>query len=273
MCDTDYDNVYIEREDSLATIYVDRPEVRNSVNLDTIVEITNAIKKVGRDEKTRVIVLTGHGERAFIGGGDIKQFQDKSGIWFQREFRPATHDLERAIEESMHPVLAAVNGDALGGGTEIAMMCDMIVAAASARFGQPEIRLGIIPNAGGTQRLAHLVGSLKAKELILTGRHISAEEAADIGLINEVVSDDAFEERVCELAAELAAGPALAQWFGKRAVNATRTNLNTGLQLEAALSGLLFNTRDKEEGMGAFFEDRDPNFEGYSKDEDGRNQS
>lgn len=262
MTNSSYTNIDVEREDSLATVFVSRTAVRNAVDLETVRELVDVFEALDGDDSVRVIVLTGDGEQAFIGGGDIKQFQGQSGIWFQRKFRTATRALERAIEESTKPVLAAVNGDALGGGTEIAMMCDMILAAESARFGFPEIGLGIIPNAGGTQRLTHLVGFLKAKELILTGRYISAAEAEDIGLINDMIPDEKFEDKVDEVAAELAAGPPLAQWFGKRAVNETRTNMDVGLALEASLAGQLYDTSDKEEGMNAFLEKREPSFDG-----------
>lgn len=266
MNNSNYTNIYVEREDSLATVFVSRTAVRNAVDLETVRELVDIFEALDGDDSVRVIVLTGDGEQAFIGGGDIKQFQGQSGIWFQREFRTATRDLERAIEESTKPVLAAVNGDALGGGTEISMMCDMILATESARFGFPEIGLGIIPNAGGTQRLTHLVGFLKAKELILTGRYIPAAEAEDIGLINEMIPDQKFKSKVDEVAAELAAGPPIAQWFGKRAVNATRPNLDVGLALEASLAGQLYDTSDKEEGMNAFLEKREPSFDGKESD-------
>ncbi|MFC7156984.1 enoyl-CoA hydratase/isomerase family protein [Halomarina halobia] len=257
---TDYDTISVEQDGAVATVSVARPEAMNAVNTEVLTELSEAISDLSSG--TRVIVLTGEGERAFIGGGDIKDFQNRSGVWFREEFRDTMASLEDAIESSRAPVIAAVNGVALGGGTEIAMMCDMIVATESARFGQPEIGLGFIPGAGGTQRLTHLVGYLKAKELILTGRHVPAAEAEDIGLANEVVMDDEFEDRVYELADELADGPPIAQWFAKKAVNQSRAQLETGLELEAALAGLLFETADKEEGHAAFVEKRNPEFRG-----------
>jgi enoyl-CoA hydratase/carnithine racemase len=256
----DYDTISAERDGPVATVKVARPEAMNAVNTDVLSELADAIGGLSGD--ANVTVLTGEGEKAFIGGGDIKDFQGRSGVWFREEFRERMSELEDAIESSRAPVIAAVNGIALGGGTEIAMMCDMIVAAESARFGQPEIGLGFIPGAGGTQRLTHLVGYMKAKELVLTGRQVPAPEAADIGLANEVVEDEEFEERVYELAAELAEGPPIAQWFGKKVINQTRAQLETGLELEAALAGLLFETADKEEGHAAFVEKRDPEFRG-----------
>ncbi|WP_136716570.1 enoyl-CoA hydratase/isomerase family protein [Halorientalis salina] len=254
----EYQTVAVERDGSIGTVRVARPDAMNAVNTQVLIELADAIDALS--EEVQTVVLTGEGDDAFIGGGDIKEFQDRSGIWFRSEFREAMGDLEDAIEGSHVPVVAAVNGVALGGGTEIALMCDLIVATESARFGLPEIGLGIIPGAGGTQRLAHLVGYLKAKELILTGKHISASEAADIGLANEVVDDEEFEARIDDLAAELADGPPVAQWFAKKSINETRAQLDSGLELEAALAGLLFETEDKEEGLAAFVEKRDPSF-------------
>lgn len=258
----DYDTLTVEVEAPVETIAVNRPEAMNAVNVAVVEELNTAVRTAVESEEVRVIVLTGSGERAFVGGGDIKEFSESSGIWFETEFRDAVRDLEAALEGSPKPIIAAVNGVALGGGTEIAMMCDLIVATESARFGQPEIRLGIIPGAGGTQRLTQLVGYLKAKELVLTGRHVPAREAADIGLVNEVVDDDEFDARVDELATELASGPPIAQRFAKRAVNEARPDLQSGLELEAALAALLFETEDKAEGMAAFVEKRDPEFSG-----------
>lgn len=255
---SDYQTVSVERHDSIGVVCVARPEAMNAVNAEVLVELSDAIETVSAEKRT--IVLTGEGDTAFIGGGDIKEFQDQSGVWFRGEFREAMSDLEDAIEGSRVPVIAGVNGVALGGGTEIALMCDLIVAAESATFGLPEIGLGIIPGAGGTQRLTHLVGYLKAKELVLTGKHISAAEAEDIGLVNEVVDDDDFEDRIDELAAELADGAPVAQWFAKKSINETRAQLESGLELEAALAGLLFETADKEEGLNAFVENREPEF-------------
>jgi enoyl-CoA hydratase len=254
----EYQTVEVEQDESIGTVHVARPEAMNAVNAQVLVELADAIGTLSPEVQT--VVLTGKGDDAFIGGGDIKEFQDQSGIWFRSEFREAMGDLEEAIEGSRVPVIAAVNGAALGGGTEIALMCDLIVATEGAIFGLPEIGLGIIPGAGGTQRLAHLVGYLKAKELILTGKHISASEAVEIGLANEVVDDDEFDTHIEELASELADGPPVAQWFAKKSINETRAQLESGLELEAALAGLLFETEDKEEGLSAFVEKRDPSF-------------
>jgi enoyl-CoA hydratase/carnithine racemase len=257
---SDYETIMVEREGDVGTVTVSRPEAMNAVNPRVLEELAAAIADLASE--VRCVVLTGAGDRAFIGGGDIKAFREQSSTDWLSEFREVVTDLEHAIEGARVPVIAAVNGVALGGGTEIAMMCDLILAAESARFGQPEIGLGIIPGAGGTQRLTHLVGYLKAKELVLTGRHVPASEAAEIGLANEVVADEAFYDRVYELAEELAAGAPHAQWFAKRSINEARAGLEAGLELEAAYAALAFDTEDKVEGMAAFVEKRDPDFGG-----------
>lgn len=255
---SNYETVTVRKDGPVAIVAVARPDAMNAVHKTVLQELADAIESVSVDSRT--IILTGQGDDAFIGGGDIKDFQDQSGVWFQHEFRNAMGDLEDAIENNPVPVIAAVNGIALGGGTEIALMCDLIIATERAKFGLPEIGLGIIPGSGGTQRLSHAVGYLKAKELILTGKHISASEAAEIQLVNEVVPDDEFDERIDELASELAEGPPVAQWFAKKTINETRGQLDTGLELEAALAGLLFETDDATEGFEAFVEGREPSF-------------
>lgn len=231
----------------------------NAVNTAVVGEIASAVGRF-QDEDVGAIVLTGTGDDAFIGGGDISEFAEMSGLEWKQEFRAAMADLEHVTEGGQTPVLAAVNGVALGGGTEIAMMCDTIIAAESATFGLPESTLGLIPGAGGTQRLAHLVGYLKAKELILTGKHVPADEALEIGLINEVVPDDEFQERVDEFATTLETGSATAQAFAKEAINRTRGDLESGLKAEEGLAALAFETPDKVEGHEAFLEKRDPEF-------------
>lgn len=254
---TAYETIEVESDETIGTVRVDRVSAMNAVNTQVLQELADAIGNFATEK--RAIVLTGKGD-AFIGGGDIKEFRDRSAVWFESEFRSAMRDVEDAIEGSRAPVIAAINGVALGGGTEIALMCDFILANESATFGLPEIGLGIIPGSGGTQRLAHLVGYLKAKELIMTGKQISAVEAEDIGLVNEVVADELFMDRVYDLATDLAEGPRVAQWFAKEAVNRTRANIETGLELEAALAAILFETEDAAEGLSAFTEKRDPDF-------------
>lgn len=256
-----YDSIRIERTDGVATVYVDRPEAMNAVNTAVVEELADAMSTLQCDDAVGAIVLTGAGEDAFIGGGDLAEFDEMSGLEWKEEFRKAVSDLEYAIEEQGTPVVAAVNGVALGGGTEFAMLCDIIIAAESATFGLPETGLGIIPGAGGTQRLAKLVGYLKAKELVLTGRDIPAEEAVDLGLANEVVPDGEFDVRVEELATTLERGSSTAQAFAKQAINQTRGDLQKGLAVEEGLAALAFETADKDEGVSAFLDRREPDFE------------
>lgn len=256
----EYDSIRVERDEGIGTVYVDRPDAMNSVNTAVVEELAAAMSELQDKDAIGAIVLTGVGEDAFIGGGDIREFKEMSGIEWKTEFRQAISDLERAVEESGTPVIAAVNGVALGGGTEIAMLCDIIVAAESAKFGLPESGLGLIPGAGGTQRLTHLVGYLKAKEMILTGRHVPAQEAHEIGLATEVVSDEEFEDRIDDLATTLKNGSDTAQAFAKQAINQARGNLQGGLHVEEGLAALAFETEDKEEGLSAFLEGRDPDF-------------
>ena len=255
-----YDSVRVERSEGIGTVYVDRPDAMNSVNTAVVQELAAAMSNLQDEDAVRAIVLTGTGEDAFIGGGDISEFKEMSGIEWKTEFRQAISDLERAIEERGTPVVAAVNGVALGGGTEIAMLCDFIVATESAKFGLPESGLGIIPGAGGTQRLTHLVGYLRAKEMILTGRHVAAQEAHEIGLVTEVVSDEEFEDRIDDIAATLKNGSDTAQSFAKQAVNQARGDLEGGLRVEEGLAALAFETEDKEEGLSAFMEGREADF-------------
>ena len=259
MSGDNYEYVRTEKDGDIKTVYVDRPDAMNSVNPEVVRQLAAAVESGMASADVRVLVLTGTGDRAFIGGGDIKDFQERSGTWFKQEFRSAVRDLETALEGGPKPVIAAVNGVALGGGTEIALMCDMVLASETAEFGLPEISLGIIPGTGGTQRLTHLVGYLKAKELVLTGRRVPAEEAVQIGMINEAVSDDLYG-RVYDLAEQLANGAPYAQWFAKEAINQTRQGLESGLRLEETLAALTFETSDKEEGLEAFVEQRDADF-------------
>jgi enoyl-CoA hydratase/carnithine racemase len=252
--------VDIKRNGPVATVEIDRPDVMNALDENLLGEIAAAIENCQEDGNIGAIVLASGVEGAFIAGGDIQNFEEMDGPTWKRNFRTAIQDVETAIEDRPTPVVAAVDGVALGGGTEIAMMCDLVIASERARFGQPEIGLGLIPGAGGTQRLTHLVGYLKAKELVLTGRPVPADEAVEIGLINEVVPVEKFQKRTHDIASELSSGPASAQGYAKEAINSARPSLQTGLRLEMALSALSFETPDKEEGVDAFLNDRDPEF-------------
>ena len=254
-----FNHIRVEQVNRVATVTVNRPESDNSLNLQTLTELGDAINALQADNSVHVIVLTGAG-KSFIAGADLNMFHEQSGTWYKGEFRPRFRRVERAIEDGPKPVLAAVSGSALGGGLELALTCDLIYATESAHLGVPESTLGGMPGAGGTQRLVHLLGYLKAKELVLTGRPISAETAADIGLVNDVFPDDEFSDRIEDIATDLADRAPRALWFAKEVINETRADMDGGLSLEAALGTVLFETDDLHEGFGAFLQDRDADF-------------
>jgi enoyl-CoA hydratase len=238
----------------------DRQDALNALNFALIAELTDALERLDRDPACRCIVLTGAGDRAFAAGADIKELarQTPTSLTVDDEF----HRWER-IKRIRKPIVAAVRGVALGGGCELAMACDMIVAAEDAKFGQPEIRLGVMPGAGGTQRLTRAIGKAKAMELVLTGDNIGAREAEARGLVTRVVPAEATLEAALELAGRIAALPPIAVVAAKEAVNrAEELSLEAGLEFERRNFFLLFATEDKQEGMAAFTEKRSPTWSG-----------
>lgn len=251
-----------ERAPRVATIAVSRPEARNALNATVRAELKEAVPLAERDDDVRVLVLTGDDEGgAFVAGADVTELRERDALE-QKEAsrRPRVYEV---VADARIPVIARVNGHALGGGCELIQACDVRIASADAKLGQPEIGLGIIPGGGGTQRLPRLVGTGQAKKLILSGELIDAAEAADIGLVEEVRDPEALDERVDELAAAMAAKSPVALEAAKRAVDASaRMSLDAGIDHEAELFTSLFDTADKQEGMDAFFEDREPEFEG-----------
>lgn len=247
--------------DSVATIEVDRADSYNSANMKVLEELADAVERYTVNDDVRVLVLTGAGEEAFLSGIDIEEFQGKSGEWWKTEFQRLGRNLEHAIESSPKPVLAAVNGYAFGGGTEIAMWCDMVFAAESATFGQAEIRSGLIPGGGGTQRLARRVGPHRAMEAVLTGRDIPADEADDMGLVNKTVPDEDLYDYVYDVAGDLVDGPKLAQALAKEAIVNAFPGQETALAMEEALSTIVFQSEDAAEGIDAFIDGREPDFE------------
>jgi enoyl-CoA hydratase/carnithine racemase len=258
--ETSYETIRTELEGRVLTVAVNRPDSRNAVNVTLLDELADVMARAEEHENIRVVVLRGDGDGIFIAGGDIATFSDTDGDWFLNVFNPAAERMEEAMEGNALPIIAAVDGLALGGGTEIAMMCDMIVASEDAAFGTPEIRLGLIPGVGGTQRLTRLVGYLKAKEIIMTGRQVPAQEAAEIGLANRAVPASEFEEEVYDLAADLAQGAPLAQQYAKLAVNHARPALDDGRALESVLTRTLFDSDESDEGVAAFLANRPPEF-------------
>jgi len=253
--------VLVERDEArrVALVRLNRPKQLNALNGPTMDALCEALEKLDRDEAVRVIVVTGS-ERAFAAGADIGEMSGASPIDMLRTNRIAQWDRVRKITK---PVIAAVAGWCLGGGCELAMALDIIIAAESARFGQPEIKIGVMPGAGGTQRLPRAIGKSKAMEMILTGEPITAAEAERIGLVSRVVTDELLVEDALALAAEIAKRAPLALRLAKESVNAAfEMGLTDGLAHERRLFYLLFSSDDQKEGMTAFLEKRDPNFKG-----------
>lgn len=249
----------VEKADHVAKIRLNRPKKLNALNTTIIRNLAETLEELDQDSQIRVIVLTGN-EKAFAAGADINELAGTNPVQFvmKQFFR----DWER-IRKISKPLIAAVNGYALGGGNELAMCCDMIIASETAKFGQPEILLGVIPGAGGTQRLTKAVGRAKAMEMVLTGKTISAKEALQWGLINRVVSSDEVENEALRLAYDIAAKPPVAVRLAKQAINkAQELPLDHGLSFEQNAFYLLFSSEDQQEGMQAFLEKRKPRFRG-----------
>lgn len=243
----------------VAHIQLNRPKELNALNPVLMRELKDALLELDQDVQVRAIVLSGN-EKAFAAGADIKQMADKTAVEMVNLDQFSTWDAIRKIKK---PLIAAVSGFALGGGCELAMMCDMIIAAETAKFGQPEIRIGVIPGAGGTQRLTRAVGKALAMEMVLTGKFISADEAWKAGLVNRVVPEELYLSEALKLAGEIAAMPPVAVKMAKEAVlKAFDSTLEEGLQFERKNFYLLFASRDQKEGMQAFIEKRKPEFRG-----------
>jgi enoyl-CoA hydratase len=252
-----YENIIFEKEENIAVITFNRPEAMNALNNQTRAEFAQAIEDVSTDDGIKVLILTGAG-KAFVAGSDIKEFNKTTPF--------GAHNIKRLgemVEKLEKPVIAAVNGFCLGGGCEIAMGCDIIIASEKAKFGQTEINIGIIPGGGGTQRLQRLIGPCRAKELIFTGDIIRAEEADRIGLVNRVVPMDELLSTAKEIAKKIATKSAAALKLAKTAINrGMQTNLESGLKYEYELYSLSLSLEDKVEGVNAFLEKRAPKFIG-----------
>lgn len=258
----DFRYTLCEKKDGIATITINRPEVLNVLNKETYVEILSRLDDAEKDENVKVVVLTGVGEKAFCAGLDLKTVKEISPVEMV-ELAKLGHKLTLAIEDLAKPVIAAINGYALGGGLELAMACDIRIASENARLGQPEVNVGLIPGNGGTQRLPRLVGKGIAKELILTGKIIDAKTAQTLGLVNKVVPPEELKSAVEELAKELMGKPPLALKLAKELINiSTETDLKIGLAYEAEAVGVLASTEDFREGIRAFLEKRKPEFKG-----------
>lgn len=252
-------DVRIELQDRVGVVTIDRPEKRNALSSEVMEQLANAIEELDRDAEVRCIVIAGN-EEVFAAGADIKAMAERS---LQEVLESSTVGFWRRIAACRTPLVAAVSGFALGGGCELALLCDLVVASESAEFGQPEITLGIIPGGGGTQRLARVAGKQRAMELVLTGRRISSEEAQRLGIVNVVTPRKQWLEQAIELASVVARRPPLAVRLAKQAVLAgDEMSLTAGLEHERRLYELSMATEDRIEGMQAFLEKRRPDFKG-----------
>ena len=253
-------NVRVEIADAIATLTIDRPQVRNALNLETVNECHAALQDLGGREDVGVLVVTGGGDAAFVSGADINEMRRRTR---NEGLAAINSSLFAAFERFPRPTIAAINGYALGGGCELAIACDIRIAADHAKFGQPELGLGIIPGAGATQRLPRIVGVGHAKHLILTGEIIDARRALEIGLVSDVVPKEALQARAREIAGRILRQGPLAARLAKLALNAaSRVDLDSGLLIETLAQTICYESEDKKEGTSAFLEKRKPKFTG-----------
>jgi enoyl-CoA hydratase len=251
-----YQTLLYGKKDGIGTVTLNRPDKLNALNSTVYTELYDVFQAIENDPEVRVVILTGAGERAFCAGSDVAEMQNMGPIEIQK-FMTTIRKTSDFIYALTKPTIAAVNGYALGGGCELSMCCDIRIASEKARFGQPEITLGLIPGASGTQRLPRLIGAAKAKEMIFTGDLIDAVTALNLGLVNKVVPPDKLMEEAMALATKLAgmSGPVLA--MAKAAINTgLDTDMALGLNVEAKCNALCFATEDRKEGMDAFLEKR-----------------
>ncbi|MFQ5676089.1 MAG: enoyl-CoA hydratase-related protein [bacterium] len=257
-----YKNILFETRDNIATITINRPEALNALNWQTMQEIQSAFSEVAENSEVAGVILTGAGEKSFVAGADIKELATKDPVG-AKEFSMASQEILHFIEHLPKPVIAAVNGFCLGGGCELAMACHMRVASEKAKFGQPEVNLGLIPGNGGTQRLSRLVGKGRALELVLTGKMIDAQEAYRLGLVNKVTTGEELLPAAEEILKTIMAKGPVAVKLALEAVNhGLELTLDEAIQLEANLFGLCFSTEDMKEGTRAFIEKRKADFKG-----------
>ena len=257
-----YNTLIYEKKDNIGVLTVNRPDKLNALSNELTEELQHLLDEIEKDVDLRVVVITGAGDKAFVAGADINELVERDALKGRdvSRFRQA---LFARIENLPVPVIAAVNGYALGGGLELALACNIRIASEKAQFGAPEVKLGIIPGDGGTQRLPRLVGLGRAMELVLTGDFIDAQEAHRIGLVNRVVSPDELMENVMTLAKKIASRPPLAVKYAKEAVNRSQEgDTASGYALESYLHALACTTEDKKEGVTAFLEKRKGKFKG-----------
>ena len=251
-----YKNIIYEKSENVCIVTVNRPEVRNALNRETWLELDSAISSVQNDDEIKVVIITGAGEKAFVSGADINALKERTML---ETFTGENQSILNRLANLDKVSIAAINGFALGGGCELAMACDLRIAAENAKLGQPEINLAILPGAGGTQRLSRLVGVAKAKELIFTGDIIDAGEALRIGLVNRVVAPGQAVIAAKEMAQRIVTKGPLAIRFAKTVIDfGSNVNIESGLLMEKLAQTVLFGTDDRIEGLTAFLEKRPP---------------
>ena len=254
-------NIIVEQENGIATVTINRPESLNALNKETLEELLACFKDLSLNDQIKAIILTGSGEKAFVAGADISFMQNLTAHQ-SRKFGKLGHLVMHTIENTPQPVIAAINGFALGGGCELALACDMRFASDNAKFGQPEVNLGVVPGFGGTQRLPRLIGKGLANELLFTGNIIDSVEALRIGLINKVYSQEELQTACMQIAKTIAKKGPVAVRLCKEAVNnGVEMDLTRGCAYEADLFALCFASDEQTEGMTAFLEKRSPKFE------------
>ena len=257
-----YEALKVEREENVLWIILNRPHRLNTFNEILVEELGDMLNTAENDPSVKCVVITGDGDRAFSAGADVSMFQKATPVQAE-EFSRGGQKTFGKIEEMSKPVIAAINGYALGGGLELALACDLRIAAEHAELGSTEINLGLIPGWGGTQRLVRIVGLAKAKEMLLMGNRLKADEALRIGLVHKVVHFEKLKDEVRMIAKKLAEGPPIAMKYAKHAANfGAQVPLEVGLRLEAALMALAFSTEDIKEGVEALFSKRKPEFKG-----------
>ena len=255
-----YAHIKVDINESIATLTIDRPEVRNALNRETVDEALHALSALAANDDAGVLIVTGAGESSFVSGSDIGDIRTRSRT---EGLAAIASSLCTAVERFPRPTIAAINGYALGGGCELALACDIRVASESAKFGQPELALGIIPAAGGTQRLPRVVGLGWAKHLVLTGEIVDAKQALAIGLVTIVTPVGQLQVRAHELAKKILRQGPLAARLAKLALNASsRVDLDSGLLIETLAQAICYESEDKQEGTTAFLEKRKPKFTG-----------
>jgi len=257
-----YETIVFSKEEDVAIIKFNRPKALNAINPDVLSEVNDALDEIEGDTTVRVLVLTGEGEKAFVAGADISHMVKLSPLQL-RKFSTAGHDVLFRLESLPIPVIACVNGFALGGGLEISMACDFVYASENAKFGQPEINLGVIPGFGGTQRLSRLVGKSMAKEICMTGMMVGAQEAKEMGLVNKVLPHDKLWEEAMKTAKLLASKGKVSLKAVKDCINrGYDVDLRDGCYMESDAFALCMASPDGKEGMTAFLEKRKPAFKG-----------